>query len=54
MSEEQIQTLLAVLSDTIKKLKNDVSLKDYEIQYLKSENARLNELLTPTKQVGEN
>ncbi len=53
MSEET-QKLVAILLEKIEKLESELFVKDYEIQNLKSENARLNELLTPTKTVGEN
>ena len=51
MDEKQLQKILAVLSDKISFLENEISLKNYENEYLKKENARLNELLTPTNKV---
>ena len=54
MDEKQLQKILAVLSDKISFLENEICLKNYENEYLKKENARLNELLTPTNKVDKN
>ena len=52
--DEETQKLVKILLEKIGKLEGDLFVKDYENQCLKNENARLNELLTPTKKVEEN
>lgn len=47
MSEKKLYKIIEVLTDKITSLENNAFLKDYEIAQLKTENARLNELLTP-------
>ena len=48
MNEKNLLKIINILTDKITSLETDLIIKDIEIDNLKSENARLNELLTPT------
>lgn len=47
------ETIVEALVERIKMLKIELRVKDYEIDNLKQENAKLNEFLNPTKREGE-
>ncbi len=48
MSKEQYEKVIEILTDKINSLETDIIIKNFDIRNLKEENARLNELLTPT------
>lgn len=53
MDKENYEIIIESLLDKIVKLQSDIWHKDFEIRSLKEDNEKLNELLNPTKKVGE-
>lgn len=53
MNDVKVKAMIEALVDKIVSLESDKWIRQYEIDKLKEENARLNELLNPTKKVGE-
>ncbi len=49
MDKAKYEKVIEILTDRISSLETDIFIKDMDIRNLKEENARLNELLTPTK-----